>query len=501
MQAFFSYSLADLDDFALASHDWSPLHADESYAHRTPYGERIAYGVMEQLTALSALPDRPGYTLSSMTSEFIHPLFPDVEYEVQMLRHNSEESQFRIVWGSQVLVRGTAVFRPGEPLEPKRASAVPPDVERTGREFGAADLHAGMRAGGTYWPVPSALEKWMRRLNLRSKGVGAVQVAALMWQTYTAGMVLPGRHSLCSKLSIQFADSAHVEEAALEYETEVIGYDSRFDRMRASAVLCAQGIQIAESQLYVFVREPAQEITVERMEQALPRSRTLAGKVAVVAGASRGAGAAIALGLALQGATVLALYRKSDEQMARLVEQVPAGAGAIRPFKGDVADRAWCEQLQEQWRVEYGALDMLVINAGLRLLPHGLHSQQWDAMENYIAASCRLAGTPLSVWLRQVADAGGCCAVMSAPCAVEAAQEYPHYTAAKAAIEGLARSAAKQCRSRLLIVRPPRMRTELSNLPLARHQSLLPERMAAALIKRMADTAIPGDYEVLEGVF
>ncbi|MCM3338075.1 SDR family NAD(P)-dependent oxidoreductase [Paenibacillus sp. MER TA 81-3] len=494
------FTMDDLDEFARASHDWSPLHADAAYAYRTPYGARIVYGVLEQLICLSALPDREGYTLSSVTAEFIHPMFVELDYVIETLSASMQESQFRIYDGERIAVKGRAFFRPGAPIEPNRLDALP-NVRQVPVELSAADLHKGRRVNGEYWPVQKSLEAWMERLKLRAKGVGAAQTAALMWQTYLAGMVLPGRHSLCSKLTTHFQEQAVVSDAAIDYDAEVIGYDDRFSKMRARASLQSHGVMVAESELHVFLREPVAEVTVDRLEELLPRSRALMGKVAIVTGASRGFGAAVSLGLALQGATVLTMYHRSEESMMRLAELVPDGCGSIRPYQGDVSDAAWCLKVQKQWDDEYGHPDIVVINAGLPLLSMAMEVQQLERVQQYVSSSFRLASVPLSVWLKPVAAKQGWCVVLSAESVVDAPPDYPHYVAAKSAIEGLAKSAAKQHKGKLLIVRPPRMRTDLSNTPLARHDSILPEHVAVEVIKRIVNTSINDGYEILEDSF
>ncbi|MCY7487637.1 SDR family NAD(P)-dependent oxidoreductase [Paenibacillus alvei] len=494
------FTMEDLDEFARASHDWSPLHADASYAYRTPYGARIVYGALEQLFCLSSLPDREGYTLSSVTAEFVHPLFVEVDYIIETVSESMEESQFRIYDGERIAAKGKAFFRPGAPSEPNRMEAQP-KVRKEPIELSGSDLYKGRQVNGEYWPLQPSLDIWMERLKLRDKGVGAAQAAALMWQTYLAGMVLPGRHSLCNKLTMHFREQAVIGDAAINYDAEVIGYDDRFSKMRARATLKSQDTLVAESELHVFLREPVAEVTVDRIEELLPRSRALVGKVAIVMGASRGFGAAMSLGLAMQGATVLAIYHRSEESMRRLAEMVPAGCGSIRPYQGDAGDAAWCLELQKCWEDEFGKPDILVINAGLPMLPMTTEVQQLERMQQYVASSFRLTSVPLTVWLKSVAAKQGWSVVLSAESVTDVPPDYPHYVAAKSAIEGLAKTVAKRHKGKLLIVRPPRMRTDLSNMPLARHESIMPEHVAVEVIKRIGNTSAKDGYEILEGSF
>ncbi|MNW26214.1 General stress protein 39 [compost metagenome] len=497
------FTLEDLDLFAQASHDWSPLHADDEYAYRTPYGARIAYGVQEELACLAALPDRQGYSLAQVTVEFLHPLFVDFDYEVITVSSGPEISEFRIYEGERLLVMGKALFRPGVPLEPSSAGA-PIQARLKPAEFGADDLYKGRVAEGSYWPTGEALEMWMRRLRLREKGIGSIQVAALMWQTYLAGMELPGKHSLCQKLNMRFVETAGDRDlvAELIFRAEVAGYDARFNRMKAQAQLSAGGRTVAEAEVQAFLREPIEELTLQKVEAYLSRSNALNGQTAVVIGGSRGFGAATALGLALQGCTVISVYRRSLEAAEQLAGLVPEGCGRIIPVQGDAANPRWCEEKAEELARLYGEPDLLVVGAGLPLLPSALHADTLGQIQSYVSQSLALAGAPLAAWAKRVAARKGWCAVLSAASVAEAPHEYPHFVAAKLSVEGLAAAAVKKHGGNLLIMRPPKMRTDLSNTPLGRYGSIPPEQAAADLVRRVLRKAESGGaFEIIDSSF
>jgi 3-oxoacyl-[acyl-carrier protein] reductase len=89
----------------------------------------------------------------------------------------------------------------------------------------------------------------------------------------------------------------------------------------------------------------------------------LSGKVALVTGASRGLGAAIATQLAVCGARVAANYFGSPHKMQQVVEHVRGGGGTIEAFQADVRDEAAVAGLVEQSQQQFGPIDILVINA------------------------------------------------------------------------------------------------------------------------------------------
>jgi 3-oxoacyl-[acyl-carrier protein] reductase len=91
----------------------------------------------------------------------------------------------------------------------------------------------------------------------------------------------------------------------------------------------------------------------------------LKGKVAVVTGASKGIGAGIAKSLAGAGAAVVVNYASSKEGADRVVAEIKANGGQAIAVKGDVAKAADVKYLFEETRKAFGAVDVLVNNAGI----------------------------------------------------------------------------------------------------------------------------------------
>ncbi|MDT4937380.1 MAG: hypothetical protein QOG80_1051, partial [Pseudonocardiales bacterium] len=108
---------------------------------------------------------------------------------------------------------------------------------------------------------------------------------------------------------------------------------------------------------------------------------TLAGKIAVVTGASRGIGAATAAALAARGAAVAAVGRTADA-LADIVDAIRADGGTAVALTADLADPAAVADLVPRAVAELGGLDILVNNAGM--LPEAMRAErisraEWDA--------------------------------------------------------------------------------------------------------------------------
>jgi 3-oxoacyl-[acyl-carrier protein] reductase len=91
----------------------------------------------------------------------------------------------------------------------------------------------------------------------------------------------------------------------------------------------------------------------------------LSGKVAIVTGASKGIGAAIAKSLAAEGASVVVNYASSKEGAGKVVEAIKAAGGKAIAVKGDVSKAADARAVVDEAIKTFGHLDVLVNNAGV----------------------------------------------------------------------------------------------------------------------------------------
>src|SRR3989440_4375286 len=94
-------------------------------------------------------------------------------------------------------------------------------------------------------------------------------------------------------------------------------------------------------------------------------TKKLAGKVAVVTGASKGIGASIALHLAAEGAAVVVNYASSKAGADRVVAEITGSGGKAVAVQADVAKEADVRRLFAEANKAFGRLDILVNNAGV----------------------------------------------------------------------------------------------------------------------------------------
>ena len=175
-----------------------------------------------------------------------------------------------------------------------------------------------------------------------------------------------------------------------------------------------------------------------------------AGQVALVTGASRGIGAAIALQLAQQGLKVIGTAT-SDEGAARISAALSAHAGC-RGANLNVNDGAAAEALIDSIIKEHGALHVLVNNAGITrdTLAMRMKDDDWDAViDTNLKAVFRMSRGVMRTMMKQ--RYGRIINITS----VVGASGNPgqaNYAAAKAGVAGMTRALARELGSRQITV-------------------------------------------------
>ena len=167
----------------------------------------------------------------------------------------------------------------------------------------------------------------------------------------------------------------------------------------------------------------------------------LEGKVALITGASRGIGKAIALKFAAEGADIAFTDIKIIEDT---VKELEAFGVKVRAYASNAADFAQTHQTVEQVLADFGRIDVLVNNAGITRdgLMLRMDEAQWDAVINVNLKSAYNyihAVTPVMARQR-----GGSIINMSSVVGVSGNAGQCNYSASKAGLIGLAKSIAKE---------------------------------------------------------
>ncbi|HEY7217611.1 MAG TPA: SDR family oxidoreductase [Candidatus Binatia bacterium] len=171
--------------------------------------------------------------------------------------------------------------------------------------------------------------------------------------------------------------------------------------------------------------------------------RPLAGKVALVTGASRGIGAAAALRLARAGAAVAVNYHQNKQAAQKIAEEITNGGGRGMIFQADVTQKDQVEQMVLATQRELGAIDVLVNNAYFPFEVGPLHELSWQsfhrAMDHELSAFFYCTHACLPAMKEKKA---GRIIVVSSRLAQQPLPRMGAYAAAKSALESMANTMA-----------------------------------------------------------
>ncbi len=226
----------------------------------------------------------------------------------------------------------------------------------------------------------------------------------------------------------------------------------------------------------------------------------LLNKVALVTGASRGIGSAIALALAQAGAKVVVNYARSSEAAEGIVQKITDQGGEAVAIQGDVSDSEQVQKLVKEAHSQWGSIDVLVNNAGITrdTLLLRMKLEDWQAVINLNLTGvflCTQAVSKIMLKQRQgrIINIASVAGQMGNP-------GQANYSAAKAGVIGFTKTMAKELASRNVTVNavaPGFIATEMTQdvdaeeilkyIPLARYGQ--PEEVAGMVRFLASDPA------------
>lgn len=178
----------------------------------------------------------------------------------------------------------------------------------------------------------------------------------------------------------------------------------------------------------------------------------LEGKIAVVTGASRGIGKAIAGKLASQGATVVINYNGSADKAEEVKKEIESAGGKAEVMQCNVADFAACEQFMKDIVEKFGRIDILVNNAGITrdgLMMRMSEADFADVIDTNLKGTFHCIRFASRQMMKQ---RSGRIINMSSVVGIAGNAGQVNYSASKAGVIGMTKSAAKELASRGITV-------------------------------------------------
>lgn len=186
-------------------------------------------------------------------------------------------------------------------------------------------------------------------------------------------------------------------------------------------------------------------------------------QVALVTGASRGLGKAIALRLHQDGFAVAVNYVSAMSEAEAVVAEIRDGGGVAHAIRADIADEAETIQLFDDVVSELGSLDVLVNNAGISFERKFLRDFDLDDFDRMFRVNVRGAFLALREGARRMRDGGRIVSISSSTVRLDATGAGP-YAATKAAVERMSAILVKETAGsgiRVNVVSPGLALTEL----------------------------------------
>lgn len=176
--------------------------------------------------------------------------------------------------------------------------------------------------------------------------------------------------------------------------------------------------------------------------------KLLQGKTALITGASKGIGKAIAIKYAEQGANVAFTYLSSVEQGKALEGELSAKGVKAKGYRSDASDFSQAEKLISDVIADFGSLDILVNNAGITMdnLLLRMNEEAWDKVMNVNLKSC--FNTVKAVTKPMMKQKSGSIINMTSIVGIKGNAGQANYAASKAGIIGFTKSVALEIGSR-----------------------------------------------------
>jgi 3-oxoacyl-[acyl-carrier protein] reductase len=309
------------------------------------------------------------------------------------------------------------------------------------RTISAEDVATFARLSGDYNEL-HVDDEFAARTEFAQRVVHGFLHASLL--STLVGMKIPGRGALYLSQTIEFTSAVFIGDTVtakgtitkVDPVTRIITMDTVITNQKGDEVL--RGVAKAK------VLRLAPEYKPVAKEGKTAMSELLAGKTALVTGASRGIGRAVAMTLAEHGARVFINYNHSAQAAQNVVAEITAAGGKAETIKCDVTSAHEVTAMLAAISKD-GGLDILVNNAGPKINSAAFAELDWSdmqtAFDSIVGATFRVTQAALP---HLKAKRGKIVNVLTSAVLGRTAHNWLPYVAAKSALLGMSKNLAQE---------------------------------------------------------
>ena len=345
------------------------------------------------------------------------------------------------------------------------------------RTITAEDVAAFARLSGDYNELHTD-DEFAARTEFAQRVVHGFLHASLL--STLVGMKIPGRGALYLSQTIDFSHPVFIGDTV-----EATGVIESIDPVTRVLTIRTE-ISNQEGACVLTGTARAKVLRVQEEEKPMPArgaaqfaNNLLEGRTALVTGASRGIGRAIAAALCEHGARVIVNFNNSERAAQSLVRELIERGGSAELIKADVSQANEAAQLVAQ-SAQAGGIDILVNNAGPRIKSGSFGSLSWPDMQQ---ANEQIVGSVFNVTHAALPaltqTKGSIVNVLSSAALGRTAHNWLPYVAAKAALHAMSKNLAQELGPtgvRVNMVSPSLVDTDLT--------SEIPDRVRQMFVSR-----------------
>jgi 3-oxoacyl-[acyl-carrier protein] reductase len=314
-------------------------------------------------------------------------------------------------------------------------------TERIARTITGADVAAFARLSGDH----NALhvdDEFAARTEFGQRVVHGFLHASLL--STLVGMKLPGPGALYVSQVIEFTKPVFIGDTVEARATvEKIDCDTRLVTLRTE-ILRSESDCVMRGIATVKVLRIIEEEQGGRAARPTSASRLLEGRVALVTGASRGIGRAVARLFGEHGAKVWINYYRSQSSAEALVREIAEGGGVSWAIQADVTCAKDVARMMDEVAAQ-GGIDVLVNNAGPKIVSAPFSRLQWGdlstAYEQIVGSAFRVTQAALPALKER---RGKIITILSAAALGRTAHNWLPYVAAKGALLAMSKNLAQE---------------------------------------------------------